>query len=102
MVYKTTLPSVPIPDIDLYSFLVSPNEFNTNRDLNAPIVIEGATGKSLSWNTIKEQSRLLGTGWQENVGLKPGDTVAVFAPNQLDHVILVLSLLAAKVTISPG
>ncbi|GAA5801333.1 hypothetical protein EDC94DRAFT_541147 [Helicostylum pulchrum] len=102
MIYKATTPAIPIPDTDLFSFLLESNEFNQSKDLNLPLNIEGESGKSLSWNYIRQQSCLLATGWKQNVGLTKGDTVAIFAPNQLDHAILYLSLLGAQCTISPG
>ena len=102
VIYKSTVPAVQVPNIDLYSFLVQENDYNKTRDKNQPLAIEGETGATVSWNDIKNESRLLATGWTEHVGLKQGETVAVFAPNQVDHVILYLSLLAAKCIISPG
>lgn len=102
VIYKSTLDPIRIPNVDLYSFLFQKNEFNITKDLNRPLAIEGETGRSLSWNQIRQESGLLATGWIEKVGLKQGETVAVFAPNQYDHAILYLSLLGAKCTISPG
>ncbi|KAI8639567.1 hypothetical protein BD408DRAFT_445846 [Parasitella parasitica] len=102
VIYKATVPSVPVPNIDLYSFMFNSNEFNQTKDLNRPVTIDGETGRSLTWNQIRERASCMATGWTENVGLKKGETVAVFAPNQYDHVILYLSLLGAKCTISPG
>lgn len=102
VIYKSTIPSVPVPNIDLYTYLFQDNEYNKLRNKDAPLTIDGETGKSLSWNQIKKESGLLATGWTENVGLKKGETVAVFAPNQVNHAILYLSLLGAQCTISPG
>jgi acyl-CoA synthetase (AMP-forming)/AMP-acid ligase II len=102
VIYKATIPSIPVPNIDLYSFLFNTNEFNQTKNLDAPLTIEGNTGRSLSWNEIRQKTSHLANGWTENVGLKKGDTVAVFAPNQVDHAILYLSLLGAKCTVSPG
>ncbi|KAI7906316.1 uncharacterized protein BX663DRAFT_427751 [Cokeromyces recurvatus] len=102
VIYKSTLSSIPIPNIDLVSFLFQPNEFTQSKDLDKPVTIDGETGRSLSWNQIRDKATYLATGWNQNVGLKKGDIVAVFAPNQYDHVILYLSLLGAKCTISPG
>lgn len=102
VIYKSPLPNIPVPNIDLYSFIFNANEYNQRKDLDRPAFIQGETGKSLSWHQIREKSSYLATGWAENVGLKKGDTVAIFAPNQYDHGVLYLSLLAAKVTISPG
>lgn len=102
VIYNSTIPAIPIPNVDLFSFLLASNEYNQSKDLNQPLAIEGETGKSLSWNEIRQQSLLLATGWTQNVGLKQGDIVAVFAPNQLDHSVLYLSILGAKCIVSPG
>jgi acyl-coenzyme A synthetase/AMP-(fatty) acid ligase len=91
-----------IPDIDIYSFLFSPNEFNQTRSQDRPLLIDGITGKSVSFKQAKQMSSELAVGWKENVGLQKGDVVAVFAPNQYDHAILYLSLLGAQCTVSPG
>lgn len=102
VIYHSTNPAIAIPNIDLFSFIFAPNDFNRIKDVNKPLAIEGETGKSLSWTDIRQQSCFLATGWTQHVGLKQGDTVAVFAPNQLNHSVLYLSLLGAKCTISPG
>jgi 4-coumarate--CoA ligase len=102
VIYKSTISSIPIPNIDLYSFLFAKNEFNTIKDLDIPLTIDGETGRSLSWNQIRQESALLATGWTENAGLKQGETVAVFAPNQYNHAVLYFSLLGAKCTVTPG
>ncbi|GAN01228.1 phenylacetyl-CoA ligase [Mucor ambiguus] len=102
VIYKATGASVPVPNIDLYSFLFNSNEFNQTKDLNRPVTIDGETGRTLTWNQIRERASYMANGWTENVGLKKGDTVAVFAPNQYDHAVLYFSLLGARCTISPG
>ncbi|KAG1139420.1 hypothetical protein G6F37_009612 [Rhizopus arrhizus] len=102
VIYKSSLPPVTIPKTDIYTFVTTPNDFHQNKDLNEPVVIHGETGQGLSWNQVKHDSSLLASGWKENVGLKEGETVAVFAPNQYNHIVLYLSLLAADCIISPG
>ncbi|KAI7891735.1 uncharacterized protein EV154DRAFT_507055 [Mucor mucedo] len=93
---------VAIPDTDIYSFVFSPNVFNTTRPQDRPLLIDGLTGDSLSFTESKDLTARIANGWKENVGLKKGDVVAVFAPNQYDHAILYFSLLAAQCTVSPG
>ncbi|KAG1467575.1 hypothetical protein G6F56_004339 [Rhizopus delemar] len=102
MVYKSDFPHIDIPKTDLYTFLTTPNKVTQTKDLDAPLFINPENDHSFSWNQIKEQAGLLATGWKENVGLKKGDTVAIFAPNQHDHAILYLSLLATESVITPG
>ncbi|KAI8972138.1 hypothetical protein BDB01DRAFT_478616 [Pilobolus umbonatus] len=99
MVFTSPLGSFPIPNQDLFTFLFSgPND--RQADKNKPIVTDGESGQYYTWSQVKEQSRYLAQGWVEQG--KQGQTVAVFAPNHLDHYILYFSLLGAQCTISPG
>lgn len=101
-VYTSPRKPVDIPDIDIYTFLFSPNIFNQTRPQDRPLLIDGITGKSISFKEARELSGKVSIGWKEKVGLKKGDVVAVFAPNQYDHAILYFSLLAAQCIVSPG
>ena len=102
VIYRASIPEIPVPNVDLLSLLFNKNEFNEKKDLNAPVFIDDENNKTLSWNQVRDQVLHLASGWIENVGLKQGDTVAVFAPNQVDHAVLYFSLLGAKCTVSPG
>lgn len=102
VIYKSQCDPIPIPNLDLYTFLFQDSPFNTQRDHNLPFVIDGKTGKTLSFNQIFDLTGRIASGWKNTVGLNKGDVVAVFAPNQYDHCVLYYSLLAAKCTISPG
>lgn len=101
-IFRSKRQPIPIPNIDIYSFLFQPNEFNTTRSPDRPLLIDGISGKSLTFRQARTISGQLATGWKENVGLKKGDVVAVFAPNQYDHAVLYFSLLAAQCTVTPG
>ncbi|KAI8086520.1 uncharacterized protein BX664DRAFT_336027 [Halteromyces radiatus] len=103
MIYKSHLPDIPIPDIDIYSFLIQDNEHNTKPGAeNTVVTIDGPTGRTLTHGQVKDISSRLAAGWIDHLGMKKGDTVAVFAPNQYDHVILYFSLMATGCTITPG
>ena len=93
---------IDIPDIDIYSFLFGANRFNTTRSQDKPLLIDGLTDKNISFREAKDLSARISNGWRENVGLKKGDVVAVFAPNQYDHAVLYFSLLGAQCIVSPG
>ncbi|KAI9250560.1 hypothetical protein BDA99DRAFT_487840 [Phascolomyces articulosus] len=92
----------PLPDLDLYTFYFKPNEFNTKFPADRKVVIDGLTGKSLTHSQVRDLSGRMAAGWVDNIGLKQGDIVASFAPNHYDHIVVYLSLLAAKCTITPG
>ncbi|KAI8140539.1 hypothetical protein BJV82DRAFT_671614 [Fennellomyces sp. T-0311] len=104
VIYKATNYSSiePLPDLDLYTFLFKPNEFNTKFPVDRKVVIDGLTGRSLTHGQVRDISSRMAAGWVDKIGLKKGDVVASFAPNQYDHVAVYLSLLAAKCTITPG
>ncbi|OAD70167.1 hypothetical protein PHYBLDRAFT_115569 [Phycomyces blakesleeanus NRRL 1555(-)] len=102
VVYTSSHTSVTLPEIDIYSYLFLPNEYNTTRPLDRAILIDAESQRSLSFTQVRDISGRLATGWNKSAGLSKGDVVAVFAPNQYDHALLYFSLLAAKCTISPG
>lgn len=103
VIYKPTIYDwIKLPDQDICSFLFSPSEYNQRLPLDRTAVIDGLTGRSLTYAQVKQRAEHLAAAWQDEVGLKQGDIVAVFAPNQYDTVVLYLSLLGAKCTITPG
>ncbi|KAI9249131.1 hypothetical protein BDA99DRAFT_608756 [Phascolomyces articulosus] len=102
VVFKSNFPAIPLPDIDVYTFLLSENEFNTQYSHDRKVVIDGPTGRSLSYGQVRNLATRMAAGWQDKVGLKKGDIVASFAPNQYDHIVVYLSLLGANVTVTPG
>ncbi|CDH59767.1 amp-dependent synthetase ligase [Lichtheimia corymbifera JMRC:FSU:9682] len=103
VIYKPTIYDwIKLPDQDICSFLFSPSEYNQRLPLDRTAVIDGLTGRSLTYAQVKQRAEHLAAAWQDKVGLKQGDIVAVFAPNQYDTVVLYLSLLGAKCTITPG
>lgn len=101
-IFRSKKEPLEIPNVDIYSFLFSPNKFNTTRPQSRPLLIDGLTNKSISFKESRELSGQIANGWKDKVGLKKGDVVAVFAPNQYDHAVLYFSLLGAQCTISPG
>ncbi|KAI8391662.1 uncharacterized protein BYT42DRAFT_557637 [Radiomyces spectabilis] len=102
MIYTSSCTPVPIPNIDICSFLFLPNEYNQKRAHNRPILIDGNSGKTLSYAQVRDQCSRLAAGWRDQLGLKKGDVVAVFAPNQYDHALLYFSILGAQCTVTPG
>jgi acyl-CoA synthetase (AMP-forming)/AMP-acid ligase II len=102
MIFQSPRDSIDIPNQDLYTFLFSENEFNKHASPDKPVLVNSATGESITYGQLRDQTSKLGYGWNARAGLKKGDVVAVFAPNQVDHPVLYYSLLAAKCTISPG
>ncbi|KAI9030817.1 hypothetical protein CLU79DRAFT_842612 [Phycomyces nitens] len=102
MVFVSPHPRVDVPDVDISSYIFGPNPQNTTISHDKVLSIDGKTGQTMTFAQLKHFASHMAVGWTENVGLKQGDTVAVFAPNQYDHTALFLSLLSAKLIITPG
>ncbi|KAI8582264.1 hypothetical protein K450DRAFT_228129 [Umbelopsis ramanniana AG] len=102
MIFQSPRSPIDIPNLDLYTFLFTENEFNRHTSPSKKVLVDAATGESITYGQLRDQSSRLGHGWTARAGLQQGDVVAVFAPNQHDHPILYYSLLAAKCVISPG
>ncbi|KAI9318230.1 hypothetical protein BX666DRAFT_1855981 [Dichotomocladium elegans] len=103
VIFRSIYDDIAIPDMDVYSLIFSPNEYNQRLAAeDRPSMIDGLTGRRLTFAETRDRSSRLAAGWSDKVGLKHGNVVAVFAPNQYDTPVLYLSLLAAKCTITPG
>jgi 4-coumarate--CoA ligase len=102
MIFQSPRSPIDIPNLDLYTFLFTENEFNRHTSPSKKVLVDAASGESITYGQLRDQSSRLGYGWTARAGLQQGDVVAVFAPNQYDHPILYYSLLAAKCVISPG
>ncbi|KAI9279411.1 hypothetical protein BC943DRAFT_298036 [Umbelopsis sp. AD052] len=102
MIFQSPRSPIDIPNLDLYTFLFTENEFNRRTSPSKKVLVDASTGESITYGQLRDQSSRLGHGWTARAGLQQGDVVAVFAPNQHDHPILYYSLLAAKCVISPG
>ncbi|ORX62635.1 acetyl-CoA synthetase-like protein [Hesseltinella vesiculosa] len=100
MIYKSDIPDFDIPDLDIFTFLYHNNEYDQSPD--KILSVQAENGASLTRAQIKDRVSRLAAGWKQTLGLGRGDVVAVFAPNQYDHVMLYLSLLATGCTITPG
>jgi 4-coumarate--CoA ligase len=102
MIFQSPRTPIDIPNLDLYTFLFTENEFSKHASPDKKVLVDATTGDSLTYGQLRDQSSRLGHGWTARAGFQKGDVVAVFAPNQYDHPVLYYSLLAAKCVISPG
>lgn len=102
VIFRSSQPTVNVPDTDIYAHAFGSNKFNQSRSQDKPLLIDGLSGKSLSYAQVKDLSDRIAAGWKEKVKLNKGDVVAVFAPNQYDHAVLYLSLLGAQCIVTPG
>jgi long-chain acyl-CoA synthetase len=66
----------------------------------APYLIAAETGRQLSFFQMEQRSRSL-AHWLWRQGLRPGDRIAVFLPNGLQSVRLLLGIMAAGYVLTP-
>ncbi|KAI8074067.1 hypothetical protein BC940DRAFT_267332 [Gongronella butleri] len=103
MIYKSAIPDYDIPNVDIFTFLYQDNEHLEQPGADSKVLtVQAETGTTLTRSQIKDRASRLAAGWKQSVGLGKNDIVAVFAPNQYDHIVLMLSLLATGCTITPG
>jgi len=80
MILRSTVPDVTIPSLGLYQYATR----NENRiDDNKPVFIDAVTGAEMTFGEFKRDSKRLAAGLQNKLGLKKGDVVAIFSPNQV-------------------
>ncbi|OZJ06190.1 hypothetical protein BZG36_01006 [Bifiguratus adelaidae] len=102
MIFRADIPTAAYPETDILSFLFTPNDYNKDADNSRAQFIFAPTGEILTRGDVEEQTRKIAYGWIHRVGIKKGDTVAIFVPNQFDHAIAYFSLLGARAIVTPA
>lgn len=80
MVIQSPLPPIKEPQVGLIQFLFA-NTNNTPEDRK--MLIDASTGKSLTLRELKDAVLRFAAGLQDKYNFKKGDTVAIYAPNQV-------------------
>jgi acyl-CoA synthetase (AMP-forming)/AMP-acid ligase II len=92
--HDVEIPSLPLTDFVLGAI---------HADESRPALVDGATGRSLSYADLRTQVRRVGTGLSKR--LREADVVAIWAPNLPEYAVVfhsVLSVGAVLTTISPA
>ncbi|KAJ8323780.1 hypothetical protein QVD99_007061 [Batrachochytrium dendrobatidis] len=103
MIFKSPFPDIHIPEVDIPQFIFTSNRFVAN--LDAPALIDAVTGRSVSFNSLRETSYKFARGLVGTLGIGKGDVIAVMSSNNLDYSsVLFGSLLAGAcvTTINPS
>jgi 4-coumarate--CoA ligase len=82
-VHESPLPSVEIPDVSLTEYVLA----NAAAQGDKPALIDGPTGRVLTYTQLDDQVRRLAGGLVEH-GLRPGDVVALMAPNIPEYAVV--------------
>lgn len=90
MIFRSPYPEVTIPETPLVPFVLE-----HARALGAkPALIDGASGRTISYAQLDEQVRRVATGLAAR-GLAKGDVFAIFSPNVPEYVLAFLGAVRA-------
>ena len=82
-VHESPLPGVEIPDVSLTEYVLA----NAAELGDKSALIDGPTGRVLTYAQLDDQIRRLAGGLVEH-GLRPGDVVALMAPNIPEYAVV--------------
>ena len=89
MIFRSPLPEVEIPGGDLTSVLLGKADELKDR----PALIDGPSGRTLSFGDLKTHVRLFAAGLHQR-GFKKGDVFAIFCPNVPEYAVAFLGVAA--------
>lgn len=82
-IHESPLASVDVPDVSLTEYVLA----DAKNLGDKPALIDGTTGRVLTYAQLDDQVRRLAGGLVEH-GLKPGDVVALMAPNVPEYAVV--------------
>jgi len=99
MIFRSPHPDVPIPEVPLTPFVFS----ESDRWPNKPALIDGPSGRTLTYQALRETVRRIARGLADR-GFKKGDVFAIYCPNLPEYAVAfhAVSLIGGvNTTISP-
>ncbi len=100
MIFRSPYPDVEIPELPLTAVALR----HAERLAAKPALIDGPSGRALTYGQLAESVRRVATGLAEH-GLRKGEIVAICAPNCLEYVVAfhaVATLGGIVTTINPA
>lgn len=94
-IYRSLTPPVLVPEgLSLHQFLTTYNPDVAPRD---KVILEdlGPPFRKLTYEDLRDQAATGAAALIHRYGLKPGDTVMVYATNSVDHALLAHSIMWA-------
>lgn len=82
MIFQSPLPEGNVPSEDLYSYIFSYKEHEVKRVL----YIDPVTRQTLTFGQLRSQSRKFAHVLSSQLGVKPGDAIAVLAGNSVGSI----------------
>ncbi|PVZ96724.1 hypothetical protein BB558_007351 [Smittium angustum] len=100
MIFKSKLPEINIPNIDIPQYCINEGKRRHAQNPNSSdfAICDGPSGKKLTIYDIESQSKQLASGFANKYGFgkeKDGFVVAVFSPNMVYYPVVVFGILMA-------
>ncbi|XP_077545657.1 uncharacterized protein LOC144158570 isoform X2 [Haemaphysalis longicornis] len=95
LVVKSTVRNLEIPVVDVPTFLRN----SWKKAPGATAIIDAANGDRITCNQLEETTERIAAGFQD-LGVKPGDTVAFVSSNSVDLVMALVATTLAGATIA--
>jgi len=83
MVFRSPYPPVDIPRVALHDFVLA----GAAARGDAPALIEGVTGRVLTYAQLAEQTRRFAAGLARG-GIRQGHVVAIWSPNSPEYAVV--------------
>ncbi|RKP40357.1 hypothetical protein BJ085DRAFT_18848 [Dimargaris cristalligena] len=103
MVFKSTLPPLSYPRVDIATFVFQCiHRSSIWRNPLQPVYIDSHTGEAVTISEFQTNAKELASGWQNTVGLRRGDVVAMISPNDIHYASIMLSIVLAGGIVTPA
>ncbi|ORX94131.1 acetyl-CoA synthetase-like protein [Basidiobolus meristosporus CBS 931.73] len=90
MIFSSRYPSLTIPDVDFYTFVMS-----GTYDESRPILLDHLTKDSKCLREVKEESKRIARGLREKLNFGKGKVLAIAANNRVDYISVLLGTVAS-------
>ncbi|KAL2915984.1 hypothetical protein HK105_204408 [Polyrhizophydium stewartii] len=97
-IFRSSYPEVPVPAIDVPSFVLHSPDFAARGD--QPAYIDAVTGETISFRGLRLRAEAFAAGLQRTLAMPKWGVVAVYSPNTIHYPMLVFGTLIAGCTIS--
>ncbi|MGH6689987.1 MAG: AMP-binding protein [Gammaproteobacteria bacterium] len=98
-IFRSDWPDVDVPDVPLTDFVLR----HAGRLGDRPAIVEGPTGRTLSFDDVADQVRRVATALHR-MGFRKGDVFAIYSPNVPEYAVVffaVASLGGVVTTVNP-
>ncbi|RKP08639.1 hypothetical protein THASP1DRAFT_15415 [Thamnocephalis sphaerospora] len=96
MIYRSKLPDIEIAEDDIFHFLFERPERRSHEDVE--ILVDAHSAKRMTAGQLREDSLRFAGGLRQ-LGAESGQTIAMFASNDIDYPIAIFGSLAAGLTL---